>query len=217
MADREPETSVNDSYDRDARAYFDLLGSELQHVSVDRAGLRLFAELVGPGKQTLDAGCGPGHIAAFLASNGLSISGVDISPAMIELAQASFPDIVFCVGQLADLPVSNSSVDAVVSRHSIIHTEPEHLAEVFSEFARVLAPEGRLFLSFFAAANVAGHGQPFDHAVCTAYQLEPSAISALLASYGFEEEIRVVRQPRPEERQMPHATLFARHTSDATK
>lgn len=217
MAESELETKVSDSYDRNAQAYFDLVGSETQHASVDRASLRLFAELVGAGRETLDAGCGPGHIAAFLASNGLSISGVDISPAMIGLAQVSFPNIVFRVGRLINLPVGNSSVEAVVSRHSVIHVEPERLGEVFSEFARVLAPGGRLFLSFFAAANVDEHGQPFDHAVCTAYQLDPSTISVLLASYGFEEEVRVVRQPRPEERQMPHATLFARHTGAATK
>jgi ubiquinone/menaquinone biosynthesis C-methylase UbiE len=212
MADGKPDTSVSDSYDRNAQAYFDLVGRETQHASVDRACLRLFAELVGPAMVTLDAGCGPGHIAAFLGFHGLRISGVDSSPAMIELAQASFPDIVFRVGELADLPIGDSSVDAVVSRHSVIHTEPQHLDAVFSEFARVLAPGGRLFLSFFAAPNAAEHGRPFDHAVCTAYRLDPSTISALLSSHGFDEEVRVVRQPRPEERQMPHATLFARYT-----
>jgi ubiquinone/menaquinone biosynthesis C-methylase UbiE len=217
MAGSESEANVSASYDRNAQRYFDHVGSETQHVSVDRAGLRFFAELVGPGRETLDAGCGPGHITAFLASHGLSISGVDISPAMIKLARASFPDIIFRVGQLADLPVADSSVDAVVSRHSVIHTEPERLGEVFAEFARVLAPDGRLFLSFFAASNAGEHGQPFDHAVWAAYQLDPSIISGLLISYGFDEEVRLVRQPRPEERQMPHATLFARRSAATTK
>lgn len=167
--------------------------------------------LVGPGAVTLDVGCGPGHISAFLASNGLSISGVDVSPAMVALARSSFPHIGFRVGPMADLPIGDSEVEAVVSKHSIIHTEPDSLEEVFSEFARVLAPKRHLFVSFFAADDARGHGQPFDHAVCTAYQFDPSTVSALLASHGPTEQVRLVRQPRSTERPLSHATLFSCH------
>jgi len=215
VADARPETKVRDGYDRASQRYFDHVRSEMQHVSVDRAGLRLFAELVGEGAETLDAGCGPGHIAAFLAGNGLRVSGLDISPAQIGIAEASFPDIAFRVGELTDLPLGDSSVDAVVARHSVIHTEPHRLGEVFAEFARVLEPEGRLFISFFAATDAAEHGRPFDHAVCTAYQLDPNVISSLLAEVGPQEEVRLVRQPGSDERQLPHATLFCRHAAVA--
>lgn len=209
MAGSNEAAHVSESYDAMSRLYFDLVIDETQHVSVDRAGLRLFAELVGPGAETLDAGCGPGHIAAFLAGEGLSVRGIDISPAMIALAQASFPDIEFRTGQLADLQMGDSAVAAIVARHSIIHTQPGNLGGIFFEFARVLEPGGRLFLSFFAAPSPAEHGQPFDHAVCAAYQLDPSTTSALLASCGLVEEVRIVRQPRPDERQLPHAVLVA--------
>lgn len=210
VGDTAPAASVGDSYDRNSQRYLDHVGSELEHASVARASLRLFAELVCPGATTLDAGCGPGHVSAFLASNGLNVCGIDISPKMIDLARAGFPDIAFQAGHMADLPVDNCSVEAVVSRHSVIHTDPERLGEVFAEFARVLTPGGRLFLSFFAADHVRDHGQAFDHAVCTAYQLDPNCISELLAGYGLEEEVRLVRRPRADERQIPHATLFAR-------
>ncbi|MFN3255959.1 MAG: class I SAM-dependent DNA methyltransferase [Ilumatobacter sp.] len=203
-------TSVSDSYDRMAQQYVDHVGRELQYPSLDRAALRLFAELVGPGANTLDAGCGPGHVTAFLAATGSSISGIDISPAMIELARSSFPEIDFRIGRLTDLSVDRGSVQGVVSRHSIIHTDPRDLDEVVSEFARVLAPGGRLFVSFFAVPDGGHHGQPFDHAVCTAYQLDTSAVSELLASHGLDEEIRLLRQPCADERRIPHATLIAR-------
>ena len=198
------------SYDRNAQRYFDHVAGETAAPSADRAGLRLFAELVGPNKAVLDVGCGPGHITAFLADAGLSISGVDISPAMIELAQSSFPHINFRLGDQADLPFATASLDGVVSRHSIIHTPPEQLSDVVAEFARVLRRGSLLFVSFFAAADPSGHGLSFDHAVCLAYQFDPNRIAAMLADHGFAEEVRIVRQPRPEERQLPHATLFAR-------
>lgn len=210
MADLGSKANIRDSYDRLSQVYFDHVGSEMEHVSVVRSGLQFFAELVGPGAKTLDAGCGPGHITDFLAAQGLSVSGVDISPALIELAKASFPHIDFGTGELAHLPVKDSSHDAIVSRHSLIHTEPERLDAVFSEFARVLVPKGRLFLSFFATDTADDHGRPFDHQVCTAYQLDASIVAGLLASHGLAEEVRIVRQPRAQERQMPHAILYAR-------
>jgi ubiquinone/menaquinone biosynthesis C-methylase UbiE len=202
--------SVGDSYDRDAQRYVDHVGGEMQHPSLDRAALRLFAELVGPNASALDVGCGPGHVTAFLAAHGLSISGIDCSPALIELARESFPEIDFDVGHLADLSARSGSLDAVVSRHSIIHTEPQRLDEVFSEFSRVLTPGGRLFLSFFAVPDGGQHGEPFDHAICTAYQLDPSTLSEMLSSHGLDEEMRLTRQPLEEERTIPHTTLIAR-------
>lgn len=214
MAATEPETSVAERYDRSAERYFDHVGAELEHASLDRAGLQLFAELVGPGAETIDAGCGPGHIAAFLASHGLNVSGIDISPALIEIARTSFPDIDFRVGELAHLPVNDSSVQAVVSRHSVIHTKPDRLDEVFAEFGRVLTADGRLFLSFFATDDPGEHGQPFDHAVCTAYQLDPNVISELLACAGIDEEMRLLRRPHPGARPIPHATLIAQRDGD---
>lgn len=159
---------------------------------------------------SLDVGCGPGHVTSFLASKGLRISGVDISPALVSLAEATFPDLSFSVASFAELPTDASSLDGLVSRHSIIHTEPDRLDDVVSEFARVLAPHGCLFLSFFALAESGTHAQPFDHAVCTAYQLDPSVISKLLARHGLIEEIQLIRRPREGERQIPHATLIAR-------
>jgi len=207
------EADVREGYDGLAQVYFDFVGSEMQHVSVVRAGLRFFAELVKPGATTLDAGCGPGHISAFLASEGLDVSGIDISPTTIDLAAATFPDINFAVASLAELPQADSSLDAVVARHSIIHTHPDQIGDVFAEFARVLRPKGRLFVSFFATTTPEEHGRPFDHQVCTAYQLDASNIADVLTSHGLHEEFRIVRQPRENERQMPHAMLYARLTS----
>lgn len=204
--------NTRESYDLSAQRYFDRFRNEFDHVSLDRSALQLFAELAGPGAQTLDAGCGPGHVAAFLAAKGLSITGVDISPTLIQIAKDAFPDIDFRVGELADLPMENASVQAVVSRHSVIHTHPDDLDATFSEFRRVLRTDGRLFISFFGVDDAGEHGGAFDHKVCTAYQLDPDVVSHSLARQGIEEEMRLVRRPRSGERQLPHATLIAVRT-----
>ena len=43
----------------------------------------------------LDIGCGTGHHVASLASKGLDVLGIDISPSMIDKAKENFPDYKF--------------------------------------------------------------------------------------------------------------------------
>lgn len=56
--------------------------------------------LVPEGKRVLELGCGTGHLlGALKPSQGV---GVDISPAMVEVAQRNYPDLEFRVGDAED-------------------------------------------------------------------------------------------------------------------
>jgi len=46
----------------------------------------------------LDIGCGTGHHVSSLASKGLDVLGIDISPSMIDKAKSNFPDYKFNIG-----------------------------------------------------------------------------------------------------------------------
>ena len=50
----------------------------------------------------VDIGCGTGHQVEKLSSKGLNISGIDISPSMIEKAKENFPSLNFQVGNAVD-------------------------------------------------------------------------------------------------------------------
>jgi SAM-dependent methyltransferase len=50
----------------------------------------------------LDIGCGTGHQVAALASKGLDVLGIDISPSMINKAKQNFPDYKFNVSDALD-------------------------------------------------------------------------------------------------------------------
>src|SRR3990167_9785073 len=52
-----------------------------------------FVELIKGRKDVLDAGCGAGRDAIFLAQQGFSVTGVDISPVGIDLAKQRSEDI----------------------------------------------------------------------------------------------------------------------------
>src|SRR5690242_14421567 len=100
---------VRASYDTVARRYADEISRELVAKPVDRALYALFAELVGTGEPVGDVGCGPGHVAAYLAGLGLRPTGVDLSPVMIEVARERYPALDFLVGSFAELPVPDGA------------------------------------------------------------------------------------------------------------
>jgi ubiquinone/menaquinone biosynthesis C-methylase UbiE len=93
-----------------------------------------------PGARVLDAGCGPGYVAACAALLGASPCGVDFAEDMVRVARASFPDISFAVADVEQLPFDDNSLDAVLSNIVLFHvTDP---AKAMAEAYRVLSPGG---------------------------------------------------------------------------
>ena len=98
-----------------------------------------------PRAKVLDAGCGPGFVAASAKLLGADVEGVDFSEGMVEQAKGRFPDIDFAVADVEDLPVRDETFDAVLSNIVLFHvTDPE---KAMSEARRVLRPNGRFVFS----------------------------------------------------------------------
>jgi ubiquinone/menaquinone biosynthesis C-methylase UbiE len=98
-----------------------------------------------PRGRALDAACGTGRHAQYLASLGYSVIGVDGSPQMLAIAKAKLPDADYREGDLSRLPVPDRHVDVVVCALALNHVLD--LAPVLAEFARVLRPGGHLVIS----------------------------------------------------------------------
>ncbi|MDP9443526.1 MAG: class I SAM-dependent methyltransferase [Actinomycetota bacterium] len=94
---------------------------------------------------TLDAACGTGRFAAYLADRGHRVIGVDGSRQMLLRARVRVPQASFVLGDLHGLPLPDDAVHVVVSALALTHV-PE-LEPVMAEFARVLRPGGHLVLS----------------------------------------------------------------------
>src|SRR5207237_633926 len=71
-------------------------------------GARL-AGMVADGGRVLDAGCGPGHIAAHLNGLGLAVTGIDLSTRMLEVARRRVPGVEFVHGNMLALPQPDGS------------------------------------------------------------------------------------------------------------
>ena len=104
-----------ESYDRVAAQYAELIGDELAERPLERGLLDAFVALVGPGARVLDAGCGPGHVTAYLAGQGAAAEGIDISPGMVAVARSRYAGVAFDVGSLLALPLPDASVDGIVA------------------------------------------------------------------------------------------------------
>jgi len=144
-------SETRSGYDAVAGPYAEAFRSALDDSPLDRALLTGFAELVAnrhPDGQLIEVGSGPGHVAAYLRDLGLSIRGIDLSSAMVDLARREHPEITFDVGEMGALDASDSSLAGLVAWYSIIHVPPAHLPAVFTEFHRVLTDGGHLLLAF---------------------------------------------------------------------
>jgi SAM-dependent methyltransferase len=93
----------------------------------------------------LDAACGTGRFAAYLAGKGHRVIGVDTSPDMLEHARRRVPSGEFHLGRLESLPLPDNSVDVIVCALALVHVRD--LQPVLAEFARVLRPGGDLVIS----------------------------------------------------------------------
>lgn len=208
--------AVRTAYDGVAARYAELFADPmLRDYPLERGLLAAFAELVhaNGGGPVADLGCGPGYLTAHLSSLGLAAFGVDLSPAMIELARAAHPELRFEVGSmdaLGSLGIADGSLGGLLSRYSIIHLPPERLPAVVAEFSRVLAPGGHLLLSFGEAE--AGDDHTFyDHSVTGAHCWRSDYISTLLLQAGLVEHGRMLTRPEPTaKRRFSSVQLLAR-------
>ena len=98
-----------------------------------------------PAGDALDAACGTGRYAGYLAERGHRVVGVDSSRAMLDRARARVPRGEFVLADLHRLPLPDDAVDVVVCGLALAHVPA--LGPVMAEFARVLRPGGHLVVS----------------------------------------------------------------------
>lgn len=111
-----------------------------------------------PGEQWLDVACGAGNLAEIAAGAGARVTGIDLSPRLIEVAnaraEAAGYDIEYRVGDAENLDVEDAGFDKVVSSVGTIFA-PDHDA-VARELGRVTRPGGRLAFSAWTPEGTIG-------------------------------------------------------------
>ncbi len=98
-----------------------------------------------PTGDALDAACGTGRHAEYLASLSHRVVGVDATPEMLERARAKVPGARFETGDLTALPLPDGAVDLAVCSFALTHCAD--LGPPVGELARVVRPGGRVVVS----------------------------------------------------------------------
>ena len=155
---------------------------------------RLLARRAGikPKETVLDAGCGVGGSARLLASEfGASVTGVDLSPAYIEIARVLALKCGtlghFECADLLALPFADASFETIWSQHAATNIRDKR--RLYLELRRVLRPGGRF--AFHDLQRGAG-GQPymplpFADTAEESFLSDSAEQRALLAELGFRE------------------------------
>lgn len=95
----------------------------------------------------LDLGCASGSLWNYFHDklpSSTQVIGVDLSPAMIEVARNKFPNGDFRLGSLTEIPVADRSIDVVVVSSAFHHLADEALPNSLREIDRVLMEHGKL-------------------------------------------------------------------------
>ena len=122
----------------DYNAFSDAANGRLVDSFVSLSGLRA-------GAKAADLGCGSGVFTFLLGERGYDVSGLDISPKLLDLGRQKWSGIPFIEGDVENLPYENAALGGALLS-GIVHHLPDPrrcAADVF----HVLKPGGR-FLAF---------------------------------------------------------------------
>jgi SAM-dependent methyltransferase len=171
-----------DSFDRERGRYL-----------FEKPWLDRFLALPQPGLSILDVGCGSGEpIARYFIEKGCHVTGVDSSPALIDLCKSRFPDQNWIVNDMRTLSL-NRRFDGILAWDSFFHLCPEDQPRMFPIFKTHAAPKAALM---FTSGTVHGEaigtfqGEPLYHG-----SLDTAEYRSLLNMNGFDVLSHVVEDP----------------------
>jgi len=151
-----------------------------------------------PGKNLLDLGCGTGEpMAAFFIAQGFQVTGMDIAPRMVEMAQSRFPAHKFSVGDMrhADFGGKHDVIkyDVILAWDSFFHLTGDDQRAMFPKFGRHATPKAMLLFN-------TGPGEGTAYGVMEGHDIHHASLSAaeyktLLENAGFQVIVHTVEDP----------------------
>jgi ubiquinone/menaquinone biosynthesis C-methylase UbiE len=104
---------------------------------------------MSPEDDVLDVACGPGLVACAVAPYARQVTGLDITPRMIEIAEhrqreRRLTNMSWKIGNVLPLPFADANFTVVLTRYSFHHFLTP--AAVLAEMRRVCKPGGRVMV-----------------------------------------------------------------------
>jgi hypothetical protein len=178
---------VRAAYAAVAASYAEQLCDELAGLPFESWLLRRMVELAD-GAPMVEVGTGPGHVAAFLAEEGADVTGLDLTPEMVNEARRRYPGGNYQVGDLRRLmrPTTHDGWGAVLAWYSLIHLAASELPAAIASLARPLRTNGWLVLALHAGADVRTVTNWFGHEINLDFVLhDPADTVAIVERAGL--------------------------------
>jgi SAM-dependent methyltransferase len=159
----------------------------------ERVWLERFAALLPPGGHVLDLGCGSGApIAAWFIDHGYRVTGVDATPAMLDICRTHFPEQEWIDGDIRALALGRR-FDGILAWDSFFHLSRDDQRAMFPRFAAHAMPGAPLMFTAGpgdgeAIGNL--YGADLFHA-----SLAPDQYRSLFADHGFAEAMHRIDDP----------------------
>ena len=140
------------------------------------------------GQRVLDVACGTGILARAALAHGLSVTGVDLDPGMIEVARSLAPGAEFFEGPAESLPFEDDSFDAAIMQFGLMLV-PDRL-RALAEMGRVVVTGGSVVVLVWAPIETNPGYLPLALLFDELAGAEQAAMFRAPYTFGEEEELR---------------------------
>lgn len=163
------------------------------------------SEIKASRPKVLEIGCGPGNITSYLLKKhpDYQITGIDVAPAMIELAKENNPSAAFKVMDCRELdqlntPSLQKKYDAVMCGFCLPYLSKEDTAKLLKDSAAIMNTGGIIYLSAiegdYESSGFQTAGNPELQAYV--YYYDEETLKQLLHEHQFE-LLHTARKPYP--------------------
>jgi len=164
--------------------------------------------------KTIDMGCGAGNYAIYLASVGFDVTGVDISPSAIALAQANAKKQgVTCRFMAADvlsgLTEITETFEFAYDWSLLHHVFPEDRRQYVETVHRLLVPSGKYLSVCFSEKEAGFGGTGKERRTPLGTVLYFSSEDELRELFGPYFEITTLKTIQVEAKREPHLMNYA--------
>jgi SAM-dependent methyltransferase len=126
----------------------DLTKSHAYHDSVWwREGTDKFVSFLKPGAMVLDVGCGGGIASKYLIEKGFSVTGIDFSEKMIEIAKRDVPRGKFFVMDMRDVDLLKENFDGLYVKASILHLSKKEVPNFMLKLKERIKQGGFIYVA----------------------------------------------------------------------
>lgn len=174
--------------------------------------LTVLDELLPPGSNILDIGCGSGHpVDTFLVSRGHHVHGIDVSEGMLTLARSNVPEATYAIRSMLDMSFGQYNVNGIVSLYSIFHT-PRVQHQAILDKMNSFLPIGGLILITMGAFDLEGQTDEYHGVELFWSQYDPRINMIMVTNSCFEPIINEISYDSDER----HQVILARKVGELT-